>query len=104
MCAHDESEVVFNAGATASLVCFKWLGRRNSHLQKMGTPKVNTYPKLARFELGDGIIGDVRSVADIAAGIAGRRGTFTVFALGADIAALLYFGAFRDAQYSTESE
>ena len=46
-----------------------------------------------RFKFGDVRAGEVRCAADIKVGIAGRRGAFTAFVLGAGIPALLRKGA-----------
>ena len=46
-----------------------------------------------KFRSGDGRLGEVRQAAGIPVGIAGNRGRFTAFALGADISALLRKGA-----------
>ena len=59
----------------------------------MGLPRVSTYPAQARFEFGDGRMGDVRFAANITVGIAGAEGNFTAFVLDADIPASLRKGA-----------
>ena len=87
--APSDSVVVLDAGATANLVRFKWLGNRNSFLQEMGSPKLIPNPTMARFKVGDGSAGEVRHAADIKVGIAGRKGAFTAFLLEADVPALL---------------
>ena len=53
------------AGATADLVCFSGLTRRNSILAKRGFPKVAAFPSKARFLFGDGRLVEVRHAADI---------------------------------------
>ena len=93
VCVHDDSVGELETGATANLVCFKWLGNHNSHLQKTGILQVRTYPTMARFRYGDGRNGEVRFAAEIKVGIAGRKGAFTAPMLEADIQALLRKGA-----------
>ena len=89
----NDSVVVLDTGATANLVCFRWLGHHNTLLEQQGLPRVPTYPAQARFKFGDGRTGDVCFAADITVGIAGAKGTFTAFVLDADIPALLCKGA-----------
>ena len=89
----DDSVVVLDTGATANLVCFRWLSHHNSLLEQQGLPRVLTYPAQARFKFGDGRTGNVCFAADITVGIAGAKGAFTAFALDADIPALLCKGA-----------
>ena len=91
--SQTDSAAVLGAGATANLVCFEWLDKRNSFLQNLGSPKVMPYPTTARLKFGDGRVGEVRFAADIEVGIAGCRGAFTDFVLDADIPALLCEGA-----------
>ena len=55
--------------------------------------KVHLYPSAARFQFGDGRIGEVQYAANVTVGIAGRKGTFTAFAMDAEIPALLRKGA-----------
>ena len=38
VCVHDDNVVELDAGAPANLVCFEWLGHRNSRLWEMGIP------------------------------------------------------------------
>ena len=52
--ARNESVVILDAGATANLVCFQWLGHRNELLAIRGLPKVASYPAHALFKFGDG--------------------------------------------------
>ena len=61
--------------------------------EKVGLPRVSTYPAQARFKLGDCRTGDVEFAADITVGIAGAKGNFTAFVLAADIPAFLRKGA-----------
>ena len=93
VCMRDDSVVVLETGATANLVCFRWLSHRNSRLEKKGFPRVMTYPAQARFKFGDGRTGCVCFAADITVGIAVAKGTFTALASDADIPALLRRGA-----------
>ena len=85
--------MVLDAGATANLVCYKWLENHNSFLERQGLEKAVPYPSNARFKFGDGRMGEVKHAADIKVGIAGCKGTFTAFVLDADIPALLRKGA-----------
>ena len=66
-----ESDSVFglDAGATANLVCFRYLERHDRILQRKGFPRVSSYPASARFKFGDGRLGEV-----LHAGIGGNRG------------------------------
>ena len=93
VCMRNDSVVVLDTGATANLVCFRWLSHHNALLEQRGLPRVSTYPAQARFKFGDGRTGDVCFAADITVGIAGTKGTFTAFVLDADIPALLCKGA-----------
>ena len=93
VCARDDSVVVLDTGATANLVCFRWLSRHNSPLEQKGFLRVLTYPAQARFKFGDGRTGNVCFAADITEGTAGAKGALTAFALDADIPALLRKGA-----------
>ena len=76
-----------------NLVCFTWLDNHTSYSRKMGFPKVNPYPTMARFTFGDRRVGEVRHAAEIKVGIAGRRGAFAACVLDADIPTLLRRGA-----------
>ena len=93
VCAHDDSVAALGGGATANLVCFKWLGNHKSRSQRMGIPQVSAFPTMARSTFIDRRIGNVRFVADIKVGTAGRGGTFMAFAAEADIPAFLREGA-----------
>ena len=93
ICMRNDSVVVLDTGATANLVCFRWLAHHNTLLEQQGISRVPTYPAQARFKFGDGRTGDVCFAADITVGIAGAKGTFTAFVLDADIPALLCKGA-----------
>ena len=89
----SESAVVLDTGAAANLVCYNWLDNHNLFLGLQGLVKAVPYPSNARFEFGDGRIGEVKHVADIKVGIAGCKGASTAFVLGAEIPALLGKGA-----------
>ena len=65
-----DSVLVLDNGAAANSVRYKWLGRRSNI---WGIPRAETHPACARFEFGDGPLGDVRCVADIPAGVVGGR-------------------------------
>ena len=54
VCMRNYSVVALDTGATANLVCFRWLSRHNSLLEQQGLPRVLTYPAQARFKFGDG--------------------------------------------------
>ena len=54
---------------------------------------ISTYPASARFKFGDGRLGRVRFVADVAVGTAGRKRALAAFALEADNPACLRIGA-----------
>ena len=85
--------VISDTGATADLVCLRWLIHHNSRPEKMGRPPGATYPAKARFKFGGGRMGDVRHDADISAAIAGAKGNFTASVFDADIPLLLRQGA-----------
>ena len=91
--SNSESAAVLDTGATANLVCYKWLGTRNSFLGRREMEKAVPYPSNARFKFGDGRIGEVKHAADIKVGVAGCKGAFTAFVLDAYIPALLRKGA-----------
>ena len=91
-------ESAANLFARMTIASLCWIRARRptsraSDLRKMGAPEVSTYPAMARFKFGGGRFGGVRYAADIKTVIAGRRGAFTSFALGADIPGLLRGGA-----------
>ena len=54
---------------------------------------VGSFPAHAMFQFGGGRTGAVCHAADITAGVAGVKGTFTAFVLDSDIPALLSKGA-----------
>ena len=81
--------VALDTGATANLVCFKWLGNHNSFLRKIGHQNVMPYSTMARLKFGDGRVGELKHAADIKDGTAGRRAALAAFALEADIPAFL---------------
>ena len=85
--------MVLRAGATATLVCFCWLGGHNRLCEKEGRQKVSNYPAPAHVHSGDGRLGRVRHAGDILVGTAEYRSTSTAFALGSDLPALLRKGA-----------
>ena len=66
-----DSVAAWNTGATADLVCFRWLARRSRILGRRGNPRATTYPSQARFRFGAARLGEVRHAADNPAGIAG---------------------------------
>ena len=88
-CMGEDRAVVFDTGAAANLVHFRWLGDRSLLSGKHGLPRVLTNPACARFKSGDGPLGDVRFAADIAVRLAGCNGASTALVLGADTPALL---------------
>ena len=89
----EDSFVIPDTGATAKLVCFWSLTHRNSLLGETGLLGFATYPAQATSKFGDGRMGDVRFAADITGRIAGAKGNFPAFVLGAGIPALLRKGA-----------
>ena len=89
MFAYGVAAAELGAGATANLVCFKYLDNRNSYLPKVGGLKVNPYPAIDRFKSGDGRVGKGRHAAHIKVGIWGRGGARAAFVSDADIPALL---------------
>ena len=93
MVAGTDSVASSDTGATANLVGFRWLGRRNRILQRKGLPRVSTYPASARFKFGDRRLGKVHHAADIPVEIAGNKGKITALALEVDLPALLREGA-----------
>ena len=82
------SAAALGAGATANLVRFSGLARRDSIPEKNGFPIVTTCPSRARFRFGDGRLGEVRRAADSPVWVAGNKGKFTAFVLAADIPSL----------------
>ena len=68
------SAVVLDAGATANLVRRAWLANRNQFLRRLGMEQAHLYPSAARFQFGDGRIGEVRHAANITVGVAGCKG------------------------------
>ena len=89
----SESVVALGIGATANLVCRKWLENHNPFLDKRGLEKAVPYPSTARFKFGDGKIGEVQHAADIKVDVAGCTGALKAFVLDAEIPALLRKGA-----------
>ena len=87
MAAQSESAVVLDTGATANLVCYKWLENHNLFLGKQGLAEAVPYPSAARFKFGGGGIGEVKHAADTKVGIAGCAGAFAAFALDAEVPA-----------------
>lgn len=87
MCTGGGSVVVLNMGAAANPARFCCLSNRNLPPEKHGLPRVSTYSACARFQFGDGRLGEVRLAVDIHAGIEVRKRTFAAFALDADIPA-----------------
>ena len=63
--SHSESVVVLDTGATANLVCYKWLGDHNRFLERQELEKPVPYPSNARFKFGEGRIAEVQHAADI---------------------------------------
>ena len=51
MVSQDESVVVLDTGATANLVCFRWLARHSRVLERHGIPWVSTYPPQRKIPL-----------------------------------------------------
>ena len=89
----EDSVVTLDTGATANPLRFRWPKTHNSMLGKIGLPRVTTYPSQARFEFGDGRMGDVRFAADITVGTAGAEGSFVAVVLDVDPPALSRRGA-----------
>ena len=87
ICIEEDSVVVSDTGATASLVLSRWLADRDLLLGKCGLPRDDTCPALSRFKFGGGRMRDVRFAADITAGVAGSNGDLTSSVLRADIPA-----------------
>ena len=52
--SNSDSVVLLDTGATANLVCFKWLENRKIFLRKMGFPREFPYSTSARSKFGDG--------------------------------------------------
>ena len=90
---HADSVAVLDIGATANLICFRWLERHNRLQAKRGYPKVSTYSSTARPRFGDGRLGEVRHAADTTVGIAGHKDKFAACALDTGTPALLREGA-----------
>ena len=88
-----DSVVGLRTRAAASLVCFKWLKRQSSIVERRGVPRAETFPARARSEFGGGRLGEVRCAADNPAGIVGCRGEFAACVLEADIPPLAREGA-----------
>ena len=87
--SHEDSAVALDTGATANLVCSRWLAHYNRILERRGIPRMSTYPSKARFRFVDGRLGEVRQAADIPLGIAGAQVKFTALAPDADVPVLL---------------
>ena len=87
-----DSVAVLDTGATANLVCFRWLANHNRILQEYGIQRAPTYPSKARSRLCDRRLGEVRHAADIPVRISGNKVAFTAFALEMNIPALLRRG------------
>ena len=58
-----------------------------------GESPAHPHPARARIKFGGGSLGDVRDAAEILAGVAGGRGEFAAFSLGAESPAVLRKGA-----------
>ena len=56
VCMQDDSVVILDTGATANLVCLRWLNHHNALLEQKGMSRVSPYPAQARFKFGDGRI------------------------------------------------
>ena len=69
--SQGESAVALDTGATADLVCFRWLAGHDRILEKYGIHGVPAYPSKTKFCFGDGLLGEVRNAADIPEGVAG---------------------------------
>ena len=67
----EDSVVVLGTGNAANLARFRCLGIRDLLLEKHGLPRESTHPVRARLTFRDGLLGDVRIVADITARTAG---------------------------------
>ena len=89
ICAQEGSVGILDAGATANLVCVRWLTHHDSFLGKMGLPRGPTNPAKARLKFGGGRMGDARFAADITAGIAVCGSNFTASVLDAYTPAFL---------------
>ena len=83
---------VLDTGATATLVCFRRPQNHNRPLEKNGRQEVSTYPSSARLRFGRGRFGEVRFAADIPMVVAGDKGKFAAFLLGAVAPVLLRKG------------
>ena len=79
--AKNDSVVVLDTGATANLICFRWLDHHNTILQQWGLEKVTPYRAHATFRFGDGRTGDVGFAADVTVGLAGAKGHFHIYQL-----------------------
>ena len=79
-----------DTGASAKLVCLKWLRHHNSLLAKFGYPAAAPYSAKANFTIRNW---QVHHAAGVLVAIAGRRGMSNAFPVVADILALLRKGA-----------
>ena len=70
--ADADSVVVLAAGATATLGCLNWFGRRNC-LEKWGISTVQLYPAFGKSKFGRGRLGEPRDAAGMPEGVAGVR-------------------------------
>ena len=84
LASQEEGVVVLNAGATANLLCFRWLARHNRLLEKYGASGCPHIPRRPDSALGMG--GSVRNATQ-------QTGKFTASLLDADTPALLRKGA-----------
>ena len=80
---------VLETGEAANSVCLRGSETHNKLPGRRGCPRVSTYPSKAWFRSGDGRVGEVRHAADIPAGVARNKSTFTAFVLEAATPALL---------------
>ena len=89
----EDGLAILDAGATANLVCFRWLENHNLLPAQRGFPQFSTFPAKARFEFRGSRMGEVRCAAEITVGVAGNKGSFTASVLDADLPAYLRKGA-----------
>ena len=87
------SVAALDSGATANLVCLKWVGRRKSILECLGVPRAEALPAYASFKLGDGRLGEVHCAAATPSVTVSSCGEFTSFAPESDRPASMRRGA-----------
>ena len=77
----------------ANWACFTLLDSRYFALEKFGVSPARPIPATVRFAFDNGRMGEVRFAGGLLSRIAGGRGKFVDFSMGADTSALSRGGA-----------